>query len=110
MYMPNFETKIGLEDSELRKLLSRLIKPSGKKRCQIADEIGRLCGLHISERMLNDWTSECHRSARFPAFLIEPFCQVIGNDELQRRLVSERLRELIELGEKAERLLKRSKR
>ena len=72
--------------------------------------MSRLSGLHISERMLNDWTSECHKSARFPAFLIEPFCQAIGNDELQRHLVSERLRELIDLGEKAERLLKRSKR
>lgn len=110
MDSPKIPQKIGLQDSDLRSLLSRLIKQSGIKRCQISDEMGRLCGLHISERMLNDWTSECHRSARFPAFLIEPFCQAIGNDELQRRLVSERLRELIDLGEKAERLLKRSKR
>jgi hypothetical protein len=110
MDIPKIPQKIGLQDSDLRNLLSRLIRQSGKKRCQISDEMGRISGLHISERMLNDWTSECHRSARFPAFLVEPFCQAIGNDELQRRLVSERLRELIGLGEKAERLLKRSKR
>ena len=110
MGTPNTPYKFGLQDSELRKLLSRLIKQSGKKRFQIADEMSRLCGLHISERMLNDWTSECHRSARFPAFLIKPFCQAIGNDELQRALVSERLRELIGLGEKTERLFKGSRR
>jgi hypothetical protein len=109
MEIPKIPEKIGLQDSDLRNLLSRLIKQSGKKRCRISDEMSRFGGLRISERMLNDWTSECHRSARFPASLIQPFCQAIRNDELQRRLVSERLRELIDLGEKAERLLKRSK-
>jgi len=110
MDIPNTAKNFGLQDSELRKLLSKLIRQSNHKRRQIAEEMSRLTGLHISERMLNDWTSEYHRSARFPAFLIEPFCQAIRNDELQRRLVSERLRELIDLGEKAERLLKRSRR
>lgn len=110
MGIPNIPQKFGLQDSELRKLLSRLIKQSSKKRFQIAEEMSGFAGLPISESMLNDWTSEYHKSARFPAVLIESFCRAIGNDELQRRLVSARLRELIALGEKAERLLKGSKR
>lgn len=110
MDSPKISQKIGLQDNEVRKLLSKLIRQCSKKRRQIAEELSNLTGLHITERMLDDWTSECHRSARFPAFLAEPFCRVIGNDELHRYLVSERLREVIELGEKAERLLKRSKR
>ncbi len=108
--MPSPQEKIGLQDSKLRKLLSKLIKQSAKKRCQIAEEMSTFSGLRISERMLNDWTSEYHKSARFPAALIVPFCQAIGNDELQRYLVGERLRELIDLGEEAERLLKRLRR
>ena len=107
MDRPNIDEKIGLQDSELRKLLSKLIKQSGRKRSVIAEEISALSGLSISESMLNDWTSEYHKSARFPAFLIESFCRAVENDQLQRSLVSRRFRELIRLGEEAERLLKR---
>jgi hypothetical protein len=107
MDIPKIEEKIGLQDSELRKLLSKLIKQSGRKRPVIAEEMSVLSGLSISESMLNDWTSEYHRSARFPAVLIASFCRALENDQLQLSLVSPRLRELIDLGRKAERLLRR---
>ncbi|MGA3168058.1 MAG: hypothetical protein ABSF14_18280 [Terriglobia bacterium] len=99
--MPNRETKIGLQDSELRKLLSFLINRSPISREQIAE--GMNSSLRqpdfVSRRMLDDWTSECHKSARFPAFFIKAFCDAIGNDRLQRWAAGSRLLKHIELAE-----------
>jgi hypothetical protein len=100
--MPNYEPKTGLQDNELRELLSFLIKQSRISREQIAEGMNeslRKPGL-ISRRMLDDWTSECHKSARFPAFFIKPFCDAIGNDRLQRWAAGPRLLKHIELAER----------
>lgn len=89
----------GLQDSNLRKLLSKLIAQSPKKRPQIAEEMSKHTGQRISADMLNDWTSECHRAARFPAVFIEAFCEVVGSDVLQRHVMGARLRGVVELRE-----------
>ena len=94
MDIPKINEKIGLQDSELRNLLSKLIKQSGRKRSVIAEEMSVLSGMSISESMLNDWTSECHKSARFPALLIASFCRAVENDQLLLSLASRRFREL----------------
>lgn len=95
------EEKFGTQDSELRKLLSFLIKKSRRRRAYIAREMEKHAGQHISPRMLDDWTSEYHKSARFPASLIHAFCNAIrGNDELQRWAAGPRLRQLIEFAER----------
>jgi hypothetical protein len=100
--MPKSKERIGLEDSELRQLLSFLIKQSRTSRDQIADEMSKALGKPgcISRHMLDDWTSECHKSARFPAFFIKLFCDAIGSDQLQRWAAGPRLHKLIELAER----------
>lgn len=100
--MPNCEPRIGLQDSELRELLSFLIKQSRLGREQIAEEMGKSLGQpgSLSRRMLDDWTSECHKSARFPAFFIKAFCEATGNDQLQRWAAGPRLHKLIVLAER----------
>jgi len=100
--MPKSQSKIGLQDNDLRELLSFLIKQSPMSREQIADEMSKSLGQpgSISWRMLNDWTSECHKSARFPAFFIKSFCDAIGNDRLQRWAAGSRLRKLAEFAER----------
>jgi hypothetical protein len=50
--------------------------------------------------MLNDWTSEAKKPARFPASFVQAFCETTGDDRLARHVVSPRLRCLIELGER----------
>jgi hypothetical protein len=50
--------------------------------------------------MLNDWTAVSHKGARFPAFLINAFCDAIGNDRLQRWAAGPRLLKHIELAER----------
>ncbi len=98
--MPESEVKIGLQDSALRELLSFLIKRSPMSREQIADEMSKSLGQRISRHMLDDWTSECHKGARFPAVLIQAFCDATGNDRLQRWAAGSRLRKLIEFAER----------
>ncbi len=97
--MPKSEENIGLQDSTLRELLSKLIKQSPKKRPQIAEEMSKHTGQQISLSMLNDWTSEYHKTARFPAVFIEAFCEVVGSDVLQRHVMGARLRGVVELRE-----------
>jgi hypothetical protein len=106
--MPNFEAKIGkaqTPDSALRELLSHLLRQSSKSRAQIAEEVSVHVGQRISKDMLDDWTAESKKPARFPAFLIPAFCEITGSDELQRHLLSERLRRVLSVGESVEKLL-----
>ena len=102
MYRPSGGGKFGLQDTELRELLSFLIKQSRLSREQIADEMNKSLGESgfISRRMLDDWTSECHRSARFPAFFIRAFCEATDSDRLQRWAAGPRLHKLVELAER----------
>jgi hypothetical protein len=48
--------------------------------------------------MVDDWISPKQR-ARFPAAFIEAFCEVIGDDTLQRHVMGARLRGIVELRE-----------
>jgi hypothetical protein len=99
--MPKNAEIIGIQDRELRQLLSFLIKHSPMSRAQIAEEMSKSLGQpnSISPSMLNDWTSEYHKAARFPAFFVKAFCDAIGSDRLQRWAAGPRLRKLIEFAE-----------
>jgi hypothetical protein len=94
------QEKLGTQDSELRTLLSFLIKKSRRRRARIAEVMEKHAGQHISQRMLDDWTSEYHKSARFPASLLQAFCEAVRGDELQRWAAGPRLRKLIEFAER----------
>lgn len=87
-------------DRALKELLARLISRSRKTRKDIAGEMGALTGMRISKRMIDDWTCPS-KAARFPAFLVPVFSQVIGEDTLQRNLAGPWLCELIQLGQRA---------
>jgi len=87
-------------DSALRRLLTASIKRSRKTHAEIAAEMTLHTGQRISKRMVDDWTAESKKPARFPAAFIVAFCEVTGDDRLQRFLMSPRHRELLELGER----------
>jgi hypothetical protein len=84
-------------EAALRKLLKGLIRQSRKSRANIADEMSLRVERTISKRMV-DWISPKQR-ARFPAAFIEAFCEVIGDDTLQRHVMGARLRGIVELRE-----------
>jgi hypothetical protein len=106
--MPNLEEKIGtgcLPDDVLRNLVTVLIRQSNLSRDAIAEKLSLLVAQPISKRMLDDWTAGSKKRARFPACFVQGFCEVVGNDRLQRHLLSDRLRDLLSLGESMERLI-----
>lgn len=99
MYIPKMAEQIGIPDTPLRELLARLIKRSGKKHPQIAREMSLHTGGRISKRMVDDWLAPSKKGARFPAVAVEAFCEAVGNDELQRHIMGERLRRALAVGE-----------
>lgn len=86
-------------DEAVRKLVTHLIRKSSKKRPEIAAAMSLHAGQKISTSMLNDWTAETKKRARFPAAFVEPFCLALGNDELQRHVMGDKLRKALKVGE-----------
>ena len=87
-------------DTALRSLLTEIIRHCSKSRQQIADELSNRLRLRVTVHMLNDFTSEGKKPARFPACFIAPLCEIVGSDDLQRFVMSARLLKLIALGER----------
>jgi len=54
-------------DLTLRNAITAAIKHSSKSRAQIADDVSRLTGLKVTEKMLYSFTSESKAGHRFPA-------------------------------------------
>jgi hypothetical protein len=72
---------------------------NGQDREQIAKELSRLTGASINASKLNDYTCTTKETARFPAFLVAPFCEVTGDDRPLRMLFTSDVRDLVKLGE-----------
>jgi hypothetical protein len=103
MYIPKSDEEIGrgdTKDAVIRRLLADAIKGSAKRRPQIAQEMSLRVGQRISKRMLDDWTAESKKPAKFPAAFVGAFCEVVHDDALQRHILGGRLRRLLELGER----------
>lgn len=87
-------------DAALRRTVTEIIRRSTKSRAQIAEELGKRMHQRVTEHILNDFTSERKKAARFPAAFIEAFCEITGDDKLQRLVMGERLRKLVEFAER----------
>lgn len=98
--MPESNENLGTQDLRLRELLTQIIRQCPKKRTQIAEELSDSLGQRVTVHMLNDFTSESKKPARFPALFIVPFCRVTGDDRLQRFVMGPRLRKLVEFAER----------
>lgn len=93
------------------------MKRSGKGRTQIAREMSQILGCPVDRPIAKNMLDDCVRSrktgrmVRFPAAWIPAISQVTGSDSLQRSLLSERLLDLLAVGEdvkEAESRLKRA--
>jgi len=88
-------------DVALRALLRRIIRKCSKKRQQIAEEL-RARGFAVTLHTLNDYTAEGREGKGFGAFplkLVQAFCEVCGDDGLQRFAAGPRLARAAKLGE-----------
>jgi hypothetical protein len=94
-------------DVSLRHIVRRAIRESRRKKTpeQIAEDLSKCIGKDVTVHMLNAFTSESKKPARFPALFIEPLCEITGDDRLQRFVLSDRLRKLLRLGEAAAEVL-----
>ena len=80
---------MGSQESDLaiRRLLSDVMATSKKTRKQISEELSQRTGRAITVSMLNDYTATTKTAARFPAAYVRAFCEVTGNDSLDRKSV-----------------------
>lgn len=83
----------------IRRLVDAAILCSGMSRDQIADELTKQVGEPVTSMMLFGWTSESKKRLRFPAGFVSAFCEITGDDQLQRFVIGPRLRRLLSLAE-----------
>jgi hypothetical protein len=93
---------------EIIEILSDCIRKCSKSREQIADEMSHICGQEITLRMMNRYTATSEHM-RFPAAFVPAFCEATRDDTLRRFIIGGEMRELLELGETAARMLKRNR-
>ncbi len=86
-------------EAALRNLLSEMFTDFNEKRPQLAVELSHRAGRRISSSMLNAFAAQSNETARFPASLIVPLCDITGDDRLQRFIMGPRLLSLVEFAE-----------
>ena len=72
----------------IRKLVTSEIKRSSLSCTQIAEQMGKLLGIQITERMITAFTADSKELHRWPAEFDIAFCEVVGS----YRLMSERIK------------------
>ena len=99
MDSPNSRNLAAEPVKAIRRLVDAAILCSGMSRDQIADELTKQVGEPVTSMMLFGWTSESKKRIRFPAGFVLAFCEITGDDQLQRFVMGPRLRRLLSLGE-----------
>jgi hypothetical protein len=103
---PKTEPAIVRLGTEVRDLLTKAMKHAGKDAKEVAKEMSeRLGGRPITESMIYELTRNGGqgqpREVRLLATWVPAFCEVTGDDRLQRCLAGPQLRQLIALAEGA---------
>lgn len=88
-------------DSLIRERLRGLLRKSSKSRAQTAEALSQLLpeGQHVSEHILSNWANGSKTGYSLPARAVPALCLVLGDDSLQRLLLSPELTAALELGE-----------
>ena len=102
---PKTDPEIVKLGAEVRDLLTRALKRSGKNANEVAKEMTeRLGGRPITGSMIYELTRNGGqgqpRELRLPVTWVAAFCEVTGDDRLQRWLAGPRLGIFIEFGER----------
>lgn len=105
-------------DLALRELLSAVMEACSKReecpkdRKQIAAELSQRVGRidrPITPSILFDYTGRTKTGARFPAAYVKAFCDVTGDDRLQRFILGQRFEDGIAISEVTPRSLRSGK-
>lgn len=90
---------VQIKDKEIRECLRRILRASPKSRQHIADELTKAVGRNVSLECLNKWASEAESARHLPADCILPLSEILGDDSLQRLILTEKMKRCLRLGE-----------
>ncbi len=74
------------DDAVIRHTISAVIRACRLSREQIADEMTKLLGTRVTEKMLYSYTGESNQQYRFAAAWVLAFCQSVGDFTLLQEL------------------------
>jgi hypothetical protein len=92
-------------DALLREKLRRALRLSRLSPEQIADELTRRSGRPIKDGLIYAWSAETKHRWHLPADVVPHLCELLGDDSIQRLLLSDKLRHALDLGESARRVI-----
>lgn len=97
---PHKDCTVPLED-EVRCLLRKLMKESGKDRLMLAQTMTAVLKRQVTPSMLADFTRNGNRRRqnRFPCAWMKPLNVAVGNDQLARSQLLEHSQRALALGE-----------
>jgi hypothetical protein len=110
--MSIFKTSRNLLPDELDVLLRKSMKCAmlsrGINEEELAAELTKRLGLTehpFKPSLINAWKAETKHRWHLPGYLIPIICEILGDDTIQRVVMSEKLRRNVELGESTPRIV-----
>jgi|GEM_PF-2433574 hypothetical protein len=92
-------------DTLLRDSLRRAIRISRLSPAQIADELSRRTQRPIKGGSVYAWMAPTKQKWHLPADVVPHLCEILGDDSIQRVLLSDKLKDALSLGESARRVV-----
>jgi hypothetical protein len=92
-------------DALLRKSLKRAMLSRGINEEDLAAELTSRLGRTVNRASVNAWKAETKIRWHLPANLVPLICEILGDDSIQRLLLSEKLKQSLDLGESTPRIV-----
>lgn len=107
--MSTFETSRNPLTDDLDALIRKCLKCAMLSRDineeKLAGELTKRLGRAVNAALVNAWKAETKHRWHLPANLVPVICEILGDDSIQRLLLSEKLRDALELGESTPRIM-----
>jgi hypothetical protein len=88
-------------DILLRKSLKCAMLSRDINEEKLAAELTKRLGRSVKSALVNAWKAETKHRWHLPANLVPIICEILGDDSIQRLLLSDKLRDALKLGESA---------
>lgn len=92
-------------DSLLRRSLKRAMLSRDINEEKLAAELTKRLGRTVNAALVNAWKAETKHRWHLPANLVPIICEILGDDSIQRLLLSEKLKQSLDLGESVPRIV-----
>jgi hypothetical protein len=92
-------------DALLRKSLKLAMLSRGINEEKLAAELTQRLGCTVRPCLVSAWKAEQRHRWHLPANLVPVICEILGDDSIQRLLLSDKLSRSLELGESTARVI-----